>query len=57
MTFTLHAPQAIWLAMTVVGLVLIARDHGKARPPQNFWIHLFAVAISFGLLLWGGFFR
>lgn len=56
MTFTLHAPQIIWLLLLVVGIALSAALHDKPRQPHNFWVDIVCYAISFGLLYWGGFF-
>lgn len=57
MTFHLGWPQIVLIAMTILGLILTARDHGKPRTPTNFWTHITSITISYALLIWGGFFR
>lgn len=54
----LHAPQIIWLVLAAAALLLEANRHGKPKEGKyNLWTSIAAVAISFGLLWWGGFFR
>jgi hypothetical protein len=50
------APQWIIIGITALGMLLVAHKHGKPRRAENFWIHLTAIAITYALLLWGGFF-
>ena len=49
--------QIIYLAMALVGLLLVANKHGKPRDNYNFWNHLIASIIQLAILYWGGFFN
>jgi hypothetical protein len=54
----LHAPQIIWLALFIGGLLLSANKHGKPREGKhNFWIDVVAGSAIAALLWWGGFLR
>lgn len=57
MTIHFGWPQTLVILLSIIGLVLVARDHGKPRKPENIWTHLVGVAITYSLLIWGGFFR
>ncbi len=57
MTIQLGWPQAIYIAITLLGLILAAKDHGKPREPSSFWTQLIGSGITYVLLIWGGFFR
>lgn len=57
MTFTLGAPQIIWLTFVVMSLGVNAIQHGKNREDKyNFWAVLISFFINVALLWWGGFF-
>lgn len=56
MTINIGIPQAIWLALVVVGLIDEIVEHGKPRNPHNAYIYAISTVISFLLLYWGGFF-
>ena len=56
-TFTLGAPQIIWLTFVVMSLGVNAIQHGKNREDKyNFWAVLISFFINVALLWWGGFF-
>lgn len=51
------APQIILIIIYVLGLGTTLAQHGKPKTgTENFWKSLFATAIVFALLIWGGFF-
>lgn len=50
--------QIIYIALTVVGLLVAANQHGKPRDGyHSFWVVSFATALTLSLLYWGGFFN
>jgi len=49
-------PQAIYIALTLVGLVYAGIQHGRQREPRNAWHDLFGSAVAWALLWFGGFF-
>ena len=54
---TLHWPQAIYIALTLIGLGVAFQQHGSPKTGQhNAWATLLASAIIISLLYWGGFF-
>jgi hypothetical protein len=57
MHITLHWPQGIYVAITLVGLALSIANHGKPRSNENAWTTIIAVVITYSLLIWGGFFK
>ncbi len=58
MTLHLGWPQALYLLLTLGGLLASAQDHGKPKTGKtNFWPALVASILCFALLIWGGFFR
>lgn len=52
-------PQAIWVFLAVVSLILHGFLHGKNRQPTKYNAVAIAalIALEFGLLYWGGFFK
>lgn len=57
MTFTLHWPQMLYLAMCVAGLCLETIRHGKPKTEKyDIWTSLIAQTLIWALLWWGGFF-
>jgi hypothetical protein len=58
MTFTVHIPQLIFVALVVLSLVIVATMHGKPKTGKhNIFVDLLSAGISFALLYWGGFFK
>jgi hypothetical protein len=57
MLIRLGLPQCLYVLITLLGLVLAIRDHGKPRSKENAWLSLVSLAIVYALLIWGGFFR
>lgn len=57
MTFTIHLPQVIFIALMTAGTVLHCARHGQ---PKNDKYHagyaVFSDVIIYALLYWGGFF-
>ena len=53
----MKAPQIIVIVLMSISLLTTAHDHGKPRKDNNFWTTLLSTAITFGLLVWGGFFN
>jgi hypothetical protein len=54
----MRAPQIIFICIRLFGLGIMLSQHGKPKKgKENFWIDLAATAITFGLLIWGGFFN
>jgi hypothetical protein len=54
---TLHAPQIILIAISLLGTGMQIAKHGERRDDKyNGGLALFADAMMFGLLYWGGFF-
>ena len=52
------APQIIVIVLSATGLLLQAYNHGKPREGKNnFFVGLISAALTFGLLIWGGFFN
>lgn len=50
-------PAAIYLGVTLCGLLLTLNHHGQPKKGNHsIFIHLAALSISYGLLIWGGFF-
>ena len=56
MTFIVHAPQIIWIALVAFSLADAVVNHGKPRQPYNIYVDLLGTAITIALLWWGGFF-
>lgn len=57
MTFTLKAPQIIYIAIITFGLFYNAVHHGELKNEHyNVWITMIATAIDIALMKWGGFF-
>lgn len=57
MIFTLGAPQLIYLALTIFGLLHHAVKHGQpAKGEYNVFSLFVAQALCLLLLWWGGFF-
>lgn len=50
-------PQITMVCLTFVGIGLALANHGEPRDPQNFFTHMIAVAITYTMLLSGGFFQ
>ncbi len=52
-------PQAIYLALVMLGIGLELARHGEAKKPgrHNAWATMIGSAIVLLLLWWGGFFR
>lgn len=58
MTFTIHAPQLIYILLTIIGLVVAIQRDGKPRTGSyNLMPDLICSLLTFLLLYWGGFFR
>lgn len=54
----MSTPAIIWIVITAIGLGVSIGEHGKPKTGvHSFWSVLFATAISFSLLYWGGFFK
>ena len=50
--------QIIYLVLLSVGLLVAANQHGKPKTGKtNFFITLFASAVSFCIFYFGGFFK
>lgn len=56
MTIHIHAPQIVYLLITLFGLGHSAVNHGKPRSAESFWTSLIASMLGFCLMYWGGFF-
>lgn len=53
----LHWPQITMLVLLVLGLGISMEQHGRPKTgTHSFWSQLFAAAITFTLLYFGGFF-
>lgn len=53
----MRAPQIIFIIIYALGLGISLAQHGQVKTEvQSFWKTLFAAAIVFALLIWGGFF-
>lgn len=51
-------PQIIFIALSIVSLLLSANMHGKERTGKhNFWVTFIRVVIMYSILYWGGFFN
>ena len=51
-------PQIIVIVLSAAGLLSQAYYHGKPKEGEyNFFTQLISMAITFGLLIWGGFFK
>ena len=51
-------PQIIVIVLSATGLLLQAYYHGKPKDGKNnFFTGLISTTITFGLLIWGGFFK
>jgi hypothetical protein len=53
----METPQIIYIAITFIGLLLTANQHGKPRKNTNLWITLISTTIAYSILIWGGFFK
>lgn len=50
-------PQILIIVLFSISLLLAANKHGREKSgKENFWTSLVAMAITVGLLIWGGFF-
>lgn len=49
-------PEGIYLAMSIMGVGYAIAKHGQPREPWSMGTAIFASALAFGLLWWGGFF-
>jgi hypothetical protein len=50
-------PQILYIILTLVNLLLNAHYHGEPKEGNhNFFIDLLGIAITYALLIWGGFF-
>ena len=57
MTFTIHAPQIIYLALTIIGAVYTISKHGQPKTGKYDAVSsTISNAIIMLLLYWGGFF-
>ena len=52
----LHWPQIVWLIYAVVVLVAAPSMHGTQRLKRNGFLSIVWIVLTFGLLLFGGFF-
>lgn len=53
----IEAPQTIWIILMTITLWEGVSKHGQPETgTHSAWVNLLAVAISVGLLYWGGFF-
>jgi hypothetical protein len=52
-----HWPQITYLCLAFLGLGIVAANHGKPQGKYSIWTSLFAFAITFTLLYFGGFFN
>lgn len=50
-------PAIIVLVLIGIDLLVAANQHGKPRDNTNFWYRCISVALTVGLLYWGGFFN
>jgi hypothetical protein len=57
MIVAIHWPQAILVGLSAFGMVLTIRNHDKPRSNENAWTSLVGLLITYGLLIWGGFFK
>ncbi len=56
-TVNIEAPQTIWIILMTITLWEGVSKHGQPETgTHSAWVNLLAVAISVGLLYWGGFF-
>lgn len=53
---TFGAPQIVWFVLVGFNIGATLMKHGKPQPDYNIWTTLIGTAITFGLMLWGGFF-
>lgn len=56
MTFTLGAPQIIWIALYVFNIVYATIHHGESRGVYNVWAVIAGSVVGVAILWWGGFF-
>jgi len=50
-------PQILIIVLYSIGLLLVANNHGKEKTGKySIWSRLTSTAITFALLIWGGFF-
>lgn len=56
MVFHLGWPQALYIALTILGLGISAAKNGQPQGPHSFSTSFIASLICFGILYWGGFF-
>lgn len=55
MIFHFGIPQIIYICLTVIGIFICARRHGRLIR-QNLWYDLITSGMIYILLIWGGFF-
>lgn len=55
MEIQIGLPQAVYLALTVVGLIYVGTNHGGTRK-IDFGASMISTVIVFAVLIWGGFF-
>lgn len=53
----LGVPQFIWMVLAILNLGVSLVKHGEPQTEYNFWHSVIGVGLSFGILLWGGFFK
>ena len=50
-------PQIIYICMFFTALIMSGYNHGKEKKgTHNLFVDLVTIAISVGILIWGGFF-
>lgn len=49
-------PQLILLIMTAANLLIVSKKHGQTAPNYNIWKTIIGTAISYTILISGGFF-
>jgi len=56
---TFHAPQIIYIILTICGLFALSFKHGQTVPETQFNAipTIISTFLIIGLLYWGGFFR
>lgn len=56
MTFTLGAPQIIWIVLCFCNILVASIKHGQEQSPYNAYVTFVNLCIYALLLHWGGFF-
>jgi hypothetical protein len=49
-------PPLVYVGFSILGLGYAIAKDGQPRPPYSMWAQLFAIALAWPILWWGGFF-